>query len=473
MFTKFTNLHRDQNGTISILSVFAVMLLTMLLGMVMNVGRQVDGKIRMQNAADASAYSGGVVLARGMNTLAFTNHLLCDVFSMTAFLREARDRNAESYVPSILAAWAKEGPIFAQSDFEKFRTLGPAISQKVPLEQELVRSYSEWAAAVSADVLPLMEVILSEELIPQYQRAVVTAFPDIAQTAAMEVAIRNGRPEHGRGTMLGALWRTTGQIVGGDNELTNPTLPVVDPELGTMANQSHYTSAARSQRKSLSRQYLNDWNDQTMAFFDSDGKMSQFGRLWRSFACGYLTQLLEEEYPTRNLPFVIRTEADEVTDGNAHLDQYFSFLGVVYWNQVPALMPRLFRNPTESDALAYAEVRVFVPRRRLVWHRITTGGGSSTNIGGVPGEMPTLPDENPPEGGGTSESYWVVGREWVPDDWTLLNQRWSCQLVPATTPALAAILQTVPPLPAFVGENVALPNLGSLSSEDIGRISTH
>ena len=60
--------------------------------MVMNVGRHVDGKLRMQNAADSAAYSGGVVLARGMNTLAFTNHLLCDVFAVTAILREARDR---------------------------------------------------------------------------------------------------------------------------------------------------------------------------------------------------------------------------------------------------------------------------------------------------------------------------------------------------------------------------------------------
>ena len=60
-------LHRDERGSISIVSVFTVMFLAMLLGMVMNVGRHVDGKIRMQNAADAAAYSGGVVLARGMN----------------------------------------------------------------------------------------------------------------------------------------------------------------------------------------------------------------------------------------------------------------------------------------------------------------------------------------------------------------------------------------------------------------------
>jgi len=224
-------LHADQRGTISIVSVFAMLLLTMLLGMVMTVGRVVDAKIRMQNAADASAYSGGVVIARGMNTLAFTNHLLADVFALTAFMREARDRNAESHVPSILAAWAEEGPTFAASDFPKFQRLGTAITQKVPLEQELVRTYSDWAAAASQRILPTLEAVLAEEMIPEFQRAVVMAYPDIAQQAAMEVARRNGQPQDGRGDLLGVLWRSSAVPVGGNAELFDRTLPVVDPEL--------------------------------------------------------------------------------------------------------------------------------------------------------------------------------------------------------------------------------------------------
>ncbi|MCE9555866.1 MAG: Tad domain-containing protein, partial [Planctomycetes bacterium] len=91
-FRRPLDLHRDEGGTISILSVFAVLLMAMLLGMVMNVGREVNNKVQMQNAADAATYSGGVVMSRGMNTLAFTNHLLCDTFALTAFMREARDR---------------------------------------------------------------------------------------------------------------------------------------------------------------------------------------------------------------------------------------------------------------------------------------------------------------------------------------------------------------------------------------------
>src|SRR5262245_12855299 len=114
------NLHRDQSGSISLATVFALLLLTMLLGMVINDGRQVDNKIKLQNAADAATYSGGVVLARGMNSLAFSNHMLCEVFALTAFMREARDRHAEPLVPQILAAWNTIGPVLARSGFEKF-----------------------------------------------------------------------------------------------------------------------------------------------------------------------------------------------------------------------------------------------------------------------------------------------------------------------------------------------------------------
>ena len=84
-----SRVHHDERGTISIASVFAVLMFTMLMVMNINFETHVDDKLKMQSAADASSYSGGVILARGMNGIAFSNHLLCDVFAMTAFLREA------------------------------------------------------------------------------------------------------------------------------------------------------------------------------------------------------------------------------------------------------------------------------------------------------------------------------------------------------------------------------------------------
>jgi len=158
--------NRDERGAISLLSVFSLLLLTMLLGMVMNVGRQADRKVRMQNAADAATYSGGVVLARGMNSLAFTNHLLCDVFALTAYLREARDRDAEQLAPGVLTAWQNMAPYLAAAPFRKFSALGEAIPDKIPLEEEMIRAFSDWSAASSRLILPTLEMILAKELIP-------------------------------------------------------------------------------------------------------------------------------------------------------------------------------------------------------------------------------------------------------------------------------------------------------------------
>jgi len=493
------HLHRDQRGTISIISVFAVMLLTMLLGMVMNVGRQVDGKIRMQNAADAATYSGTVVLARGMNTLAFTNHLLSDVFALTAFMREARDQNSQTFVPGILAAWRNEATEFSSSPFGKFARLGSAIGQKVPLEQEMVDTYAVWSSAASERILPMLEEILADEMIPQYQRAVVEAFPDIAQTAAMETARRNGVPDLGRGEMSGALWRASGQPVGGDHELADPTFPVVDPVLGTMPNQAEYVARARDHRRRLAKVYLARWNNQSMYMFDYEGQMSQFGNLWRSFTCGYLEDLLEVEYPDRNLPMQLRdregvpkrtcncdrTDEAPPPGNNEYLEDNFVFVGVVYWGKLPEMMPGLYRNPSDSDQIAYAAASVFVPEPRLVWRWHGPGGGGvRIPVGGVPGDFPDITYDDqagpPPDGEGT----WSVIRqyrgqerhfrpEWKARTWNLLNQRWTCQLVPATQASLAEILQTRPPVPYAGGEDIVLPNLGGLGSRDIQRISPH
>ena len=211
-----------------------------------------------------------------MNTLAFTNHLLCDVFAVTAVLREARDENSASYAPEILAAWSKVAPVFSSSGFPKFTALGSAIQQKVPLEQQMVDSYSAWAKSVSDQVLPMMEEILSDELIPQYQRAVMVAFPEIAQAAAQQTAARNGEPEHRRGPMFGVLWRTDARPVGGDAESSyspdDRTLPVVDPELDSLANQNQYVQTAVAQRRTLSHMYLDQWNAELLSGFDQCGQ---------------------------------------------------------------------------------------------------------------------------------------------------------------------------------------------------------
>ncbi|MCS7306753.1 MAG: Tad domain-containing protein [Thermoguttaceae bacterium] len=483
-------LGRDQSGTISILAVFAALILTILLGMVMNVGREVNGKVQMQNAADSAAYSGGIILARGMNILAFTNHLLCDVFATTAFLREGYQRNAEKHVPKILAAWQKAGEALAGASFgdpsvrglmtmqQKIPRLGRSILAKVPHEQNLVTAYSNWAATAAERLLPLFEQILQQEMIPNYQRAVVAVFPELAQQAALEVARRHSSSSR---TILAVLWDpATGLPVSSSNSYQS-VLPVVDTE--TIGGQ--YIQKARLQRQQRAQQYLNDLNGVALWVFDHPASLCRFNDLWRGYTCGHLMKLLNEEYPDRNLPFMIRTEEQEVLDTpsaqNALLNSDFTFIAVAYSRHLPSMAPQVFPQPIQGDALAFAQIRLFVPWRRLVYWELTEGGSTD----------PATPFDPPPGSTPGRTVGWTVRREhWrtlpplpsapnqplppLPDRqnaWDLFNQSWTVQLVPATHPNLAAILQTPPPVPELAG--FQLPNLGGLSTQEIKQISFH
>ena len=431
-------LHRGERGTISIVSVFAVLMLTMLLGMVMNVGRDVDAKIRLQNTADAVALSGGTVIARGLNVLAFTNHLLFDVLALTAFDRESLKVNdVDRYIPEILAEWNKLQAVFARSGFPKFVRLAPVIPLKTRLEKRLVDVYSVWLSASAALTLPIMEEILTNEWIPQFQRAVVQAYPAMAKEAAMRVAERNGPAGNPYGRTLGVLWGTRGDPVGFADETVSRTLPVVDPQMDLFPEQPQYLKLARAQREWFAKKRLgtgfrrgtkfmptwehhaSTWTDEAFWMFDNVAKMCQFGNLFRGFACGEFEQLVNVEYAQSNLPFVILAsnnpdDAPELPylnadlNNNGHLDRYYTFVGVAYRRAAPEMMPPgLFRNPMRATrasepyaAVAYATVRVFIPRPRLTWVRAEGGGpppAPGMPAGGVPGQIPPLP---PPDGGG-------------------------------------------------------------------------
>jgi Putative Flp pilus-assembly TadE/G-like len=483
MLTRFTaRLHRDERGSLSIVSVFALMVLVLLLGMVMNSARQVDRKVKLQNAADSATYAGGVVLTRNMNTLAFTNHLLSDVFALTAYFREARDRSSEGLTPEILDNWQRVAPAFQGSEFPPFDELGFAIEEKVPFERDMVFTFSEWSYAAAEMMLPVFEEILAERMIPEFQRALTNATPVMTQYAADEVARRHGQAWPASTELRAVLWRTDVDPVGGISEMTRRTLPVVDPVLDMTFEQERYMSTAREQRDRLAHRYLRDWNNESLHAFDVLGKMSQFSDLWRIFTCGQLQRLLEVEYPTTNLPFQIRDERDDISDVNEHLEGDFMFVGVVYRQQMSSMVPGVFRNPVDSDTQAYSQIMMFVPRRRLVKVYPGSGvaGGGGT-IGGVPGEPlplpgpgtpePPPPPQDPDENG---EQPWTIAYQssvWHPHDWNLINQNWAMQLVPATTRTIPAILSTPPEINGVTGFET--PNLFSLTEEDLRWLSHH
>ena len=478
-------LHADQSGSISIASVFAVLLLAFLLGMVMNSSLQVDQKVKMQNAADAAAYSGAVALGRSLNTLAFTNHLMCDVFALTAFMRAARDRSAESLTPEILDNWERIGPALAGSEFRKFAALGAAIPDKAEHERQVVRRFSDWSAAGSELMLPVFEQILAEERIPEFQRVLVRLTPHLAQTAAEEVARRHGQAWPRPTELHGCLWRTDGRMLDATDPLEWGILPVIDPVRDEVIGQAAHLADARQQRFELAHQYLRQWNSESLQLFDQFVKMSQFANLWRIFTGGHLQELLEHEYPDSNLPLQILDPGSEGSDLNAYLERHHMVVGVVYRKKMPDVIPGIYRNPAGSDTLAYAQAMVFVPRRRLTrgWGATASGDGAPASSTGIPGQglrggrppaMGTQPRKPDPGDGMPDGIQYPVVRQnerYHPEAWSLINQNWTAQLVPATCERIPQILSTPPH--TYSASAFDLPALGGIGSEEFLWLSNH
>lgn len=491
--------HRDERGTISVLTVIVLLVFTMILGMIINVGREIDDKVRLQNSADAASYSAGVVVARGLNAVAFTNHLLSETFALTAYFREGHRDNQRSkeVVQPILDAWEKMGQVLATAEFEKFAELGRAISEgemsKVERERALVREFSLMTEAKADLLLPALESILGKperedpegqsHLIPQFQRAVVANIPGAAQAAMQEIAERNGPS-----SLQGVFWRTRVAAVGTESEedYRQRTVPLVDPMYSGRDYQQgfsgdeirDYRNEAINRRRALAHHYLEEWTrDYTFDLgpFERESrynqlddsweldpnlggavsaKMSQFINAWRIFTCGELRNLLENEFPMTNWPHLLRREAwpswrkspngtVNVVEDRAMLDREFSFVGVVYRKKMSLTFPGMFRSPLKPDSQAFAQVSIFIPRPRFrlgpnqLWHHPRTG----------------QPYMDP----------------W-PSNWDSFNQNWTVRLVPTTVSTLPDILQAPP---TTLSTAVTTPDLGGLTIEDINTVNAH
>lgn len=491
---RLNRLHSDDRGAITLLTVIAVIGLAMTLGMVINVGRSIDVKIRRQHAADAATYSGTVTLARGMNAVAFSNHMLSEVFALTAYFREGRDRNAESLVEPILQAWERTAEIFGRASFLKFTRLGMAIPPRIQQERRLVRAFGEMTELKSRVMLPVFEYILGvpealngqsldsgsggdaarTHLIPEFQRAVVRVVPEVAHLITLDVTRRH----LGQGTqqrpVTAALWRTRVQRVGSQTEQDplERTLPCIDPAPEGYDAQANsgvltYLGPAKSTRDYLAQLYLDSWNSHSSVVYDNSGdydqtpfyregpgegarvsaKLSRFHDLWRAYTCQQLRRLLNQEYPTTNMPHMMR----RYSDGRDPIVTDHVFVGTVFLPETTSFMPGMFGgnepNANRPHAQTFTQSFLYLPQRRYTngphWlcPRLTLTGGTS-------GELHCVD-------------------EW-PTEWDTFSQNWGVRLTPATTANLDRILATSPS-----ELSVQARRYGSLTTDEIRRISFH
>ena len=213
--------------------------------------------------------------------------------------------------------------------------------------------------------------------------------------------------------------------------------------------------------------------------------MSQYINLFRTFACGQLDRLLNEEYPVTNLPHMMRLTEGGLTAQQLYgqggplavrpyLDRDFMFLGIAYRAKFTETFSGFFRSPMMSDPQAFAQVHLFIPEPR--W-RYSAGGTSTSqgmDIGGGGFGVNTTIQISPPQQNSTPPGW---NREGWPTHWDLFNQNWTVQLVPATTDSLAMLLQAQPPSDLMSTPNgavrIKVPNLGSNNSQRLRNVNSH
>src|SRR5262249_13774999 len=77
-------LHAGKGGMISLVSVVVLLFILVLIGLVASIGWTINRKMEVQNGADAVAYTSAIWMARGMNVLTATNHLVGEMQALVA-----------------------------------------------------------------------------------------------------------------------------------------------------------------------------------------------------------------------------------------------------------------------------------------------------------------------------------------------------------------------------------------------------
>ena len=76
--------HCDESGKVTLLASLLMLALVSLAGLIGNTGHATTEKLETQNAADSIAYSSSLWMARGMNALTATNHMLGEATAMAS-----------------------------------------------------------------------------------------------------------------------------------------------------------------------------------------------------------------------------------------------------------------------------------------------------------------------------------------------------------------------------------------------------
>lgn len=382
--SQIQRVHRNECGVISLLTVFVMLGCTWLLLWVINSAKQLDARVRMQNAVDAAGHSGTAVLARGMNAIAFANQLEFDLLAAVATLRVSAAGN----VPSPLV--------------------------------RLLPTFEELLEGSQPGTPP------SQRPIPAFRYAVVERMPGQASEMVRDIARSSGawrgpdaatNPDGPQGPLVAVLWTSQGRQVGQGSEQDpwQRVLPVIDPSAGGWDEpwlpDDSLQQAARRERRQAARRYLIPWAQDIARRTPSlTNRVVQLAEL-------ELDRMFDNEFVDNNLPMMLRPRRTE----QEAVEMDLMFVATAYRLHPRSMAPNLFRNPNAgiAPAMAVAQSTMFLPRSRYTC-------------------CPWAEERYDPV---TREPYLVVHTDGWPNEWGSSIQNWQSKLVPATADVIGSLLR--------------------------------
>jgi len=143
LFAHWGRIRGAEEGQINLVSAIIVLGFVVLIGLIGNSGHAVKEKIELQNAADATAYSSALWMARGMNAITTTNHLMGEaaavIMTFDALggreVGERKRRESSRQLNSLLQDWQKEN---VPANYPVYGTPFVPDQQLIRLVSELV-----------------------------------------------------------------------------------------------------------------------------------------------------------------------------------------------------------------------------------------------------------------------------------------------------------------------------------------------
>jgi len=409
----FNDLHDDERGVLSMPMLFVFLGLMLLFSFLHNAGKVVSRKIETQNAADAVAYSTSLQLARGMNAVTATNHLIGELHAITIMHHslggdeldgDKSEKKIDADVKLLLpvsyyiARTLSDIPPIERTynSVNKDPKVGGAIGDsRVRLQRVAVWSF------ITHSIGGIFEKIGS--VIPLIG-PFINAYGKIL---AVEALVFEGKV-YEEWVVLDGIERVARETKGVKKKIQSPVLPALNAyaksmmflvpakmpaavaDIGTannvetnmypgpilppvtlpvQAEPSNMSKLARSQLTRASTPWVRHWRVPFQQFGESVLYLSRFKMFYTNHTNDWTIELVKRAKQKNNLHLLVMKDvnldgADKGAEpwtkkaGSGRADELFSTMGFAL-QKSPKYTTSFFRNPTPNGIFAYSQAMVY------------------------------------------------------------------------------------------------------------------